>query len=325
MLTDIKDSDNLKYQGRISSIYLICLKNFFFEIITLFIYRPWAKTNLRKYIFGSTSIFGERLEYSGTGSELFVGLIKAFLIIAVLPAILSVGLALLNPDNFTKSEVYLKILVFFMMMFLIFYAKYAALRYKLSRIRWKGIKSGLGGSAAKYVGIRIVRGFLNIITLNFLRGKSDLIARKYMINNIYIGNQKAEFRGHIDALNSINFKTLLLSLVTSGISRFWYHVALRNYTWNSIKIGNVSFLGTFTVWPTFKLLVGNLIILIFTLGFGAPICIQRSVKFLTSNVKIIGNMEDIELLQNTQKSDALGDGVDTMGGEMGLDLDFGIW
>ena len=325
MLVEKKASDNLKYQGRIGGLYLISLKNFFLEIITLFIYRPWAKTNIRRYIFGSITIFGKRLEYSGTGGELLIGLIKAFLIIAVLPAILGLLISLLSPQNIIFFNILSFFIGFFTMLFLMFYAKYAALRYKLSRTRWQGIKSGLGGSAKKYVGIRIVRGFLNIITLNILRGKSDLIARRYMIDNVYIGNQKAEFRGNVSALNRINFKTLLLSFVTSGISRFWYHVALRNYTWNSIKIGNVSFLGTFRVWPTFKLYVGNLIILIFTLGFGAPICIQRSVKFLTSNVKIIGNVEDIELLQNTQQAGALGEGIDSMDGEMGLDLDFSIW
>ncbi|MBL6664457.1 MAG: DUF898 family protein [Rickettsiales bacterium] len=325
MLGKIKDSDNLEYRGKLGRIYLIWLKNIFLQLITLMIYRPWAKTVLRKYIFGNITIFGDRLEYSGTGRELFIGMLKAFLIIAVFPAILGLVLMITNPESALSIDIYVQIFTYFLVVLLLFYAKYASLKYRLSRTRWRGIKSGLGGNAQKYVSIRVLRGLLDIVCLNITGATSTLVARRYLINNIYIGNQRAKFTGHPRALTSTHVKTLLLAPFTLTLSRIWYHVALRNYTWNSIKVGNVSFLGTFKPWPTFRLLYGNLFILLFTLGFGMPICIQRSVKFLTNNVKVIGNDDDAELLQNTQNSDATGDGVDEIAGELGLDLDFSIW
>lgn len=325
MLLEKKYSDNLKYHGKISGMYPLWIKNVFLQIITLMIYKPWAKTVMRKYIFGSITVFGDRLEYSGTGRELFAGILKAFMIIAILPAILGIVLLLLSPENSAIIKFSTQVFTYVLVVILLFYAKYSSLRYRLSRTRWRGIKSGISGNAAKYVVIRILRGLLDIITFNITGATSALTARKYLIESLYVGNQKAKFTGHVKALTGTNVKTLLLIPFTFGMSRIWYIVALRNYTWNSIKIGGVSFLGTFQVWPTIRLWYGNLFILIFTLGLGMPICIHRSVSFLTSNVKVIGDMSDAELLQNTQNSDVTGEGIEDMAGDVGLDLDFSVW
>ena len=55
--------------------------NALLTLITLGIYRFWAKTNIRRFFWRNVSLLDDPLEYTGTGGELFVGFL---IVIAVL-------------------------------------------------------------------------------------------------------------------------------------------------------------------------------------------------------------------------------------------------
>ena len=57
----------------------IILRNLLFNILTLWIYRFRARTNVRRYLWRNMTVQGDALEYTGRGLELFLG----FLLIAV--------------------------------------------------------------------------------------------------------------------------------------------------------------------------------------------------------------------------------------------------
>ncbi|WP_438993144.1 DUF898 family protein [Pseudemcibacter sp.] len=56
----------IEYSGSVSELMPVVLKNLFFMIITLGIYRFWAKTNLRKYYWNKTKLDNEIFIYTGT-------------------------------------------------------------------------------------------------------------------------------------------------------------------------------------------------------------------------------------------------------------------
>src|SRR4029079_17674211 len=56
----------------------IALVNFLLSLVTLTIYRFWAKTNVRRHIWSCVHINGEPLEYTGRGIELFLGFLIVF-------------------------------------------------------------------------------------------------------------------------------------------------------------------------------------------------------------------------------------------------------
>lgn len=74
----------VNFDGRIGELYKIFLLNLFLGILTLGIYHFWGKTRVRRYVTSSFSIANDRLEYTGYGSELFWGFIKALIILVVL-------------------------------------------------------------------------------------------------------------------------------------------------------------------------------------------------------------------------------------------------
>jgi uncharacterized membrane protein YjgN (DUF898 family) len=61
------------YDGKLGELYGIFLSNLLWTLLTLTVFRFWAKTRMRRYLWSRTSLNGDRFEYTGTGGELFVG------------------------------------------------------------------------------------------------------------------------------------------------------------------------------------------------------------------------------------------------------------
>jgi uncharacterized membrane protein YjgN (DUF898 family) len=120
----------------------IALTNLLLTIVTLGIYRFWARARERRYLWSRTEFIDDSLEWTGTGREMFVG----FLIVmaVLLPAILFIQFGfqamVLRGQAAVAGLILLTIyLGFFMLAGL---ARYRALRYRLSRTYWHGIRGG---------------------------------------------------------------------------------------------------------------------------------------------------------------------------------------
>ncbi len=77
-------SIDLSYDGRAGEVGSIALANSLLGLVTLGIYRFWAKTRLRRYLWSHVSMEGDRLEYTGRGIELFIGFLIAGVFLALL-------------------------------------------------------------------------------------------------------------------------------------------------------------------------------------------------------------------------------------------------
>ena len=74
----------LAYDGKISGLYGIFLLNLLLTIITLGIYRFWAITRIRRYLWSHMRFEDTRLSYTGKGKEMFFGFLLAMLILILL-------------------------------------------------------------------------------------------------------------------------------------------------------------------------------------------------------------------------------------------------
>ena len=120
----------------------IAFTNLLLTIVTLGIYRFWATTRERQYLWSRSRFVDERLEWAGTGLELFVGFLLVLLVFGMPYFVLSFvaqALALRGQEG-------LALLLTFGSLLAIFYlygvARYRALRYRLSRTHWRGIRGG---------------------------------------------------------------------------------------------------------------------------------------------------------------------------------------
>jgi uncharacterized membrane protein YjgN (DUF898 family) len=131
-----------RFHGTWQEFAGIAFPNLLLTIVTLGIYRFWATTREREYLWGKTDFIDERLEWTGRGIELFIGFVMVFLLLGI-PLIL---VQFVNNGLIFRGEVYLVIAINVLLFALIFYltglAYFRALRYRLSRTYWRGIRGG---------------------------------------------------------------------------------------------------------------------------------------------------------------------------------------
>ena len=140
----------LECSGRMGELAKIALVNALLTVLTLGIYRFWAKTRVRRYLWSRTSLLGDAFEYTGTGGELFRGfLVVAACVLAPLSAYYWAISLLVSPE---QSDLQLALLAPFYatVLFLIGVAVHRARRYRFSRTAWRGIRGAQGGSALTY-------------------------------------------------------------------------------------------------------------------------------------------------------------------------------
>jgi len=75
-----------------SKLFWLALWTGALTIVTFGIYRFWARTRLRRYIWSSIKPGGDSFEYTGTGLEKFLGFLIALVVIMVYSGILQVVL-----------------------------------------------------------------------------------------------------------------------------------------------------------------------------------------------------------------------------------------
>ena len=71
------------FRGPLSGFIGLAVVNALLTVVTLGIYRFWARARVRRYLWEHTTFAGEPLEYSGKGFVLLIGAILGFLIILI--------------------------------------------------------------------------------------------------------------------------------------------------------------------------------------------------------------------------------------------------
>jgi uncharacterized membrane protein YjgN (DUF898 family) len=198
------------FHGLLGALYGIFLVNLALTIVTIGFYRFWAKTRMRRYLWSAVEIEGDRLEYTGTGKELFLGfLIVALLILLplfILPQILVNTLA---PGNLELEQTVgsAQAILIFLLTPLAFYR---ARRYRLTRTLWRGIRGGQSGSAMQYA-IKYM-GFMlfNFVSLGWAFPFTRVRLAAYRMNNTRLGNGRLEFTARAGGLYGAFFIMLAL-------------------------------------------------------------------------------------------------------------------
>lgn len=191
---------NVAYHGKAGQVFRLHIMNLLMNIITLGVYSFWGKTRIRRYMTSHVSISGDRFEYTGTGKELLVGWLKAMVIF--LPLLICMSIPGVN------------ILGIFAFLAIFSVALYLALRYRLSRTKWRGIRFRLDGRIKEYFVLSLKRTFINIFTAGFKIPKSDILLWSYVANNMSYGDLKFSYKGDHTRLRKIHLITISIFIVS---------------------------------------------------------------------------------------------------------------
>lgn len=214
-----------RYHGKSGALFGLFIKTSLLTILTLGIYRFWAKTRIRKYFWSATTGDGDSFEYTGTGLEKFLGFLIAVVVLAIYLGIVQMvlmffGIFLFDEPQ-TEAEVLLQVfgvyITFFAVIPLIFFAQYRSRRYKLARSRWRGLRFGMDSAAGGYVWRAILHTLVTILTLGILLPRQTFYLEKYMSDRMWYGDAQFEQMGRWQALFK-GMKHLVIALVIIVVS-----------------------------------------------------------------------------------------------------------
>ena len=183
----------IRNHGDSWELFGLYIMNAVLTALTLGIYRFWGKTRIRRYLWGNLELLGDRLEYTGTGKELFLGFLLVFFVI-LLPvfggiAVIDGMLIGVNED----ARVALGLVQFVLILFFIGMAFFRARRYRLTRTYWRGIYGGQTGSSVKYGLMNLVAQFINMLTLGLALPATSLWLKRYEMAHTWVGDEQPEF------------------------------------------------------------------------------------------------------------------------------------
>jgi uncharacterized membrane protein YjgN (DUF898 family) len=184
----------IMFSGRRRDLARLALANSLLTLLTLGIYRFWARTRIRRFYWQSIEIAGDPLEYTGRGLELFLGfliVLAVFLPIAIAFSALQNFLAFDAPEYAVAAQLALFVLLWW----LIGYAVYRARRYRLTRTLWRGIRCGQDGSAMRYAWTRFGWTLAAIVTLGVAVPWYHVALRRFEMRHTCFGFSRFAYAG----------------------------------------------------------------------------------------------------------------------------------
>ncbi|MBX7528122.1 YjgN family protein [Qipengyuania vesicularis] len=339
------------FDGNWKDFARIALPNLLLTIVTLGIYRFWATTRERRYLWSHTRFVDERLEWTGTGKELFVG----FLMVMLLFALPVFGLQFVSQALIMRGNEALGAALGILPIVAIFYltgvARFRALRYRLSRTRWRGIRGGSNDQGLKYGLSYMWKTFVGYIPIGLLIpwsmtslwnerwSKMSFGPYEFEANadpgNVFarfllfylapfilfagaliagatgalagygIGGEEGASIGMFGAIIFLFlFFYLGLGLIAVAFYAKFYREVVGSTRWKDLHF---SFEASTMDWV--KLLIGDALIVVFTLGLGFVFLSYRHWKFLIVHLEAGGDILLDELTQSTTKTARHGEGL----------------
>lgn len=214
------------YTGAGGAIFKLAFATSMLTLVTLGIYRFWARTRVRRYIWSSVTVKGDAFQYTGNGLEKLLGFLVAVIILAFTLGAIQLGLFFFNLSVFAPRDdelgLALQILAaqasLVLLAPLFFFARYRSLRYKLARTRWRGIRFALAPGAWGYAGRGVWMSLLSIVTLGIMLPYQTYHLTKYRTDRTWFGNAQMHLSGRWQSLyGAMKHIFIGIGLVVLGI------------------------------------------------------------------------------------------------------------
>lgn len=300
----------LKFHGDHGKLVGLRIMNNILTALTLGFYYPWARVAYLKYMYGETEYIDGRFSFHGTGREIFVGFLKAMVLFLVLYVIIFAGIA-----SQSVAIMLLSFLVYFLALLAIIpIAIHGSLRYRLSRTSWRGIHFGYRGNLKEFIKLYLVETLLTVVTFGIYASWMQVKITKYVRSNTRFGNIEFRFDGNGGDLFIIKLKGVLLTMITFGIYSFWYYRNMIAFHIDNTKIiqngKEISLRSTMSPSDIFLLILTNYLIVVFTLGIGTGIAINRIMRVAMDNVEFSEAIDTALLTQTEEEyTNAAGDDI----------------
>ncbi|WP_260597904.1 YjgN family protein [Sphingomonas endolithica] len=325
----------------------IAFTNLALTIVTLGIYSFWARTRVRRYLWSETRFIDDRLEWTGTGLELFIGYLLAFVLILVPLGVIQLVVQGIVLRGHPGAAGLMVVVLYIALLYLVGIAVFRALRYRLSRTFWHGIRGGSDdqglGYGWQYLWRTLCGGLVlgllipwsmtslwnerwNKMSFGPLRFEAAAEAGKlmprfllfYLVPILLFGGGIAAafmFHGEPSGLptpSSVMVIGFLLVFVFYGVlgavALFFYSAYFREAI-GTLSLGDLEFQFTARTWDWAKLMLGNIALVICTLGIGYIFLAYRNWAFFIRHLHAFGSVHLDDLTQSGTREPGQGEGL----------------
>ena len=310
----------LRYHGEGWALFGLVIVNALLTIVTLGIYSFWAKNKVREYHYAHTEFDNDPFVYHGTGRELFIGALKA----SVIMVVLSLGLVAANElarRGLVTRVTQLAIVgtVYLAIFLLMIIAVNGARRYRASRSSWRGIRFSFHGRWHRFLGLILGGTLLSVVTLGFYTPWFQNKRRSFLVRNTRFGSEPFIYDGKGVTLFGEFVKTLILTIPTLGLSWIWYAAFRHRYVWGHTTMRGARFRSSVTGAELFALRLTNALIVLLTAGIATPWAVTRSHAFWCSRLMLHGTVDWAAIERRAQTATATAEGL-----AEGFDIEVGI-
>ena len=329
----------------------IAFSNLLLTIVTLGVYRFWATARERRYLWSRSRFVDERLEWAGTGLELFIGFVIVLLLFGGPYFIVSFGAQALIARGYEALGLALLAGSIFIIFYLAGVARFRALRYRLSRTRWHGIRGGSDDNGFVFglsymwktavgwipagllipwsmtslwnerwnamsfgpyrfvskadsapVFLRFLLFYLAPIALVIGGGIAALMGA--LAGQGIGGDEGGMIGGAIGIIGMVIALYLGLGLIAVAFYAAFYREVVGKTRWHDLEF---SFEARTKDWV--KLLVGDVVLVVITLGIGLIFLGYRHWKFFMTHLEARGEILLDDLTQSTTATARHGEGL----------------
>ncbi|MBR0649264.1 DUF898 domain-containing protein [Roseomonas terrae] len=204
----------MAWGGREGRLFGIFFGNLLLGVLTLGIYRFWGIVRIRRYVWTHLAVLGDRLEYAGTGGELFRGFLIVLLLLVPLWLLGIAGefLRVLHP----WLAVAVPVTQFAILLFLLAAGRHAARRYLASRTIWRGIRLVVTGSPWRCARVQFLWFLATLLTLGIARPWGLAAEARWSLGRLNLGTQPFIFTGRARQILRPFLASYILALLSVG-------------------------------------------------------------------------------------------------------------
>jgi uncharacterized membrane protein YjgN (DUF898 family) len=305
--------NRLKFEGKGFEFFKLFLVDVILALVSLTLLYPRALVREARYLWSETSLGGTAFEFRGKTKFAFNGYMKTLLFI-VLFSLVIFAEELLLAKSFGEIPfwaVYLNTII--ILMFVLFISPiiiHGDLKFFANNTAWRSVSVSYKGKLSELMSITLRGNILSVLTLGIYTAWYETQLCKFMMENLRFGSLRFSYSGTPKELFRMYLKGFLLGIVTLGIYHIWNLKDLYNYSINHSVVhkGDQEFNlhSDANIREVFELLVGNLLLVVLTLGFGAPWACIRFFRFMVNHCVVpeafnLDSIEDEELEEDLEK------------------------
>jgi uncharacterized membrane protein YjgN (DUF898 family) len=327
----------------------IAFTNLLLTIVTLGVYTFWARARERRYLWSHTRFIDDRLEWVGTGMELFIGYVLAILVFVLPIGALNFAFQILTARGEHEWALLLFLAVYMIVFYLVGVAIFRALRYRLSRTYWHGIRGGSDTGGFGYGLSHVWRTSVGTLAAGLMvpwamtslwnqrwnqmsfgpdrfeaGARYNKLLMRYLLYYLLpivmlvglgilfavVGPGAEEARRDVAAnLMAALFVFYVVFFILLGMIALFYYSAYFREVIGALSLGRLEFEFDARTADWFKLMVVNIALVVFTLGIGAIFLGYRNWAFFIRHMNAYGNVNLDDLTQSEAREPGQGEGL----------------